>query len=319
MIEESVIRKQLDNTLESIELGVGKKYEGKVRDNFLLNGKRIIVTSDRISAFDRVLTTIPFKGQVLNQISAFWFEKTKRIVPNHVIEVPDPNVMVVNECKPYPVEMVVRGYITGVTTTSLWYNYSRGSRTFCGIKIPDGLMKDQKLEHPIITPTTKAEHGGHDMLISRGEIISGGLVEKHEYGEIEEKALKLFEFGQKEAAKNGLILVDTKYEFGNADGKILVIDEMHTPDSSRFWMQASYEELFGRGQEQRPLDKEYVRRYLADKGFLGEGDIPEIPNDVKIEAAKRYIIAYEKITGKQFAADNSDIPGRIRNNLGKYL
>ncbi|HLC65377.1 MAG TPA: phosphoribosylaminoimidazolesuccinocarboxamide synthase [Candidatus Nanoarchaeia archaeon] len=319
MISDAVIRNQINNALESIGLEIGKRIEGKVRDSFVLDGKRVIVTTDRISAFDRVLTTIPFKGQVLNQTSAFWFDKTKRIVPNHVIEVPDPNVMVVKECKQYPVEVVVRGYITGVTTTSLWYNYSRGVRMYCGVKLPEGLKKDQKLDAPIITPTTKALHGAHDLLISKEEILSQGLVSKDEYEKIEEYAYKLFEFGQREAAKNGLILVDTKYEFGKSDGEIMVIDEVHTPDSSRFWFSKNYGELFSKGIDQQSFDKEYVRRYLAERGFIGEGKIPPIPDDVKVEAAKRYITAYETITGQNFVADNSNVAERIKKNLRRYL
>ena len=279
-----------------------------------LNGKRLIITTDRISAFDRVLCSLPFKGQVLNEISTFWFEQTKKIIKNHLISVPDPNVMVVHECKPYPVEMVVRGYITGVTTTSAWYNYEGGVRNFCGNILPEGLKKNQKFDKPIITPTTKA-HKGHDELISGNEIIKKGLVDEKTYREMEKVAIDLFNFGTKLVAKNNLILVDTKYEFGDLNGKLILIDEIHTPDSSRFWIKNTYDELFSKGEEPQKLDKEYVRQWLANNGFIGEGKIPKIPDEVKIEAAKRYIAAYEMVTGKEFKAKNEDVLERIEKSL----
>ena len=214
MLSDGTIRSQLKFNLEKTDLKIGKKYEGKVRDNYILDGKRIIITTDRISAFDRVLCTLPFKGQVLNQTSAFWFEKTKNIVKNHVIEVPDPNVTVARECKLIPVEMVVRGYITGVTTTSAWYNYERGIRNFCGNILPEGMKKNQKFDKPIITPSTKAEHGAHDESVSGEEVIKRKLVDEKIYRKMEKAALALFDFGNKLVSKNNLILVDTKYEFG---------------------------------------------------------------------------------------------------------
>lgn len=303
MLSDTILRNQLKRTLVRTDLNLGKKYEGKVRDNYILNGKRIIITTDRISAFDRVLCTIPFKGQVLNQTSAFWFEKTKNIIKNHVIDVPDPNVMMVYECKPYPIEMVVRGYITGVTATSAWYNYERGIRDFCGNTLPEGLKKNQKFDKPIITPSTKAMHG-HDESISGEEIIKRGLVDEKAYRGMEEASLALFNFGSDFVAKQNLILVDTKYEFGSLNGQLVLIDEIHTPDSSRFWIKDTYKEL----------DKEYVRQWLANKGFTGDGHIPHIPDEVKIEAAKRYITAYEMITGKEFKANNEDVLERIGRN-----
>ena len=315
MLSDTILRNQLKHTLYKTNFKIGKKYEGKVRDNYILNDKRIIITTDRISAFDRVLCTIPFKGQVLNQTSAFWFEKTKNIVKNHVIDVPDPNVMVVRECKPYPVEIVVRGYITGVTTTSAWYNYEKGVRNFCGNTLPEGLKKNQKFDKPIITPSTKAEHGSHDESISADEIIKRKLVDGKIYRKMEKAALALFDFGTKLVAKNNLILVDTKYEFGKLNGELVLIDEAHTPDSSRFWIKDTYNKLFSKGQEQQKLDKEYVRQWLANKGFIGEGKIPKIPDEVKIEAAKRYITAYEMITGKEFEAKKGDVLERIEKNL----
>jgi len=318
MLSDETIKNQLKFNLEKTNLNIGKKYEGKVRDNYLLGDKRLIITTDRISAFDRVLCTIPFKGQVLNQTSAFWFEKTKDIIKNHVIDVPDPNVMVVKECKLIPVEMVVRGYLTGVTKTSAWYSYERGNRNFCGNELPEGMKKDQKFEKPIITPSTKAEKGKHDESISGEEVLKRRLVDKKIYREMEKAALALFDFGTKLVAKNNLILVDTKYEFGlDLDGNLTLIDEVHTPDSSRFWIKDTYEDLFSKGQEPQKLDKEYVRQWLADKGFIGDGDIPEIPDDIKIEAAKRYITAYEMITGNDFDAENENVLNRIENNLKK--
>ena len=317
MIISTILKNQLKFTLDKTNFNFGKKYEGKVRDNYTFDGKRIIITTDRISAFDRVLCTIPFKGQVLNQTAAFWFEKTKNIIENHVISVPDPNVMLAKECRPLPVEMVARGYITGVTTTSAWYNYEKGVRNFCGNILPEGLKKNQKLAKPIITPSTKAEHGAHDESISGEEIIKRKLVDDKTYRQMEKAALALFDFGTKLVAKNNLILVDTKYEFGELNGKLVLIDEVHTPDSSRFWIKDTFDKLFSQGQEPQKLDKEYVRMWLSEGGFIGEGKIPAIPDEVKVEAAKRYITAYEMITGKQFEAKNENVWKRIEGNLRK--
>lgn len=317
MLSDTILKSQLKHTLNKTNFKIGKKYEGKVRDNYTFDGKRLIITTDRISAFDRVLCTIPFKGKVLNETAAFWFEKTRDIVENHLIGVPDPNAMLVNECNPYPVEMVVRGYITGVTTTSAWYNYERGIRNFCGNKLPEGMKKNQKFERPIITPSTKAEHGAHDESVSGNEVIKRGLVDEKTYTKMEKAAIKLFDFGSKLVAKNNLILVDTKYEFGELNGELVLIDEIHTPDSSRFWIKDTYQKLFNEGKEPQKLDKEYVRAWLADRGFLGDGPIPKIPDEVKIEAAKRYITAYEMITGKKFEAKNEDVLERVKLNLRK--
>ncbi|MCX6818308.1 MAG: phosphoribosylaminoimidazolesuccinocarboxamide synthase [Candidatus Aenigmarchaeota archaeon] len=315
MINTEIIRRNLSNTLEKTELNIGDKYEGKVRDNYILRGKRIIVTTDRISAFDKVLGTIPFKGQVLNQLAAFWFDKTKNIIKNHMIDVPDPNVMVVTECRPIAIEMVVRGYMTGVTTTSAWYNYQNGVRNFCGNRLPEGMRKDQRFERPIITPTTKAGKGEHDRPVSGDEAIEEGLVTKDLFEKMSEVSLMLFDFGSRFVAKHGLILVDTKYEFGLLDGELVLMDEIHTPDSSRFWFADTYDELFRKGEEQRKLDKEYVRTWLANQGYLGDGKPPVLTDEVKIEAARRYIEAYEKITGKKFEVTEGNVAERIRENL----
>ncbi len=314
MISDDVISNQINSTLRTTDFpGLGERFEGKVRDNYRGKKGMVIVTTDRISAFDRVLGTIPFKGQVLNQLASFWFDQTKDIVSNHVTDVPDPNVMMVRECKSIPIEMVVRGYITGVTKTSAWYNYSKGVRNFCGNVLPEGLKKDQKFKKPIITPSTKLDK--HDRSLSGEDIIKEGLVDAELFDRLAEISLKLFDRGTKIAARQGLILADTKYEFGLLGGKIVLIDEIHTPDSSRFWFADTYEKLFSEGKEQRKLDKEYVRTWLAERGFLGEGKIPEIPDSIKTEAAKRYIQAYELITGKNFEAVPGNPEERIKRNL----
>lgn len=314
MISEDRIRQELTNVLGGTDFSVGKRISGKVRDSYLLDGgRRALVTTDRVSAFDCILGTIPFKGQVLNQLAAFWFEQTADIVPNHVISVPDPNVMIVRECGQLPLEFIVRGYITGVTSTSAWTNYAKGARVICGNKLPDGLRKDQKLEKPILTPTTK--HEVHDRNISRDEAVAEGLIDGALFDQAADICFKLFDAGTKLAASRGLILVDTKYELGLLDGKIVVSDEVHTPDSSRYWYADSYDELFAAGKEQRKLDKEYVRQWLADRGFRGEGTPPELTDEVRIEAAKRYIMAYEQITGREFVPATGNISERIEKAL----
>lgn len=315
MLSEDLLRKQLEFVLQDTSFDMGEKFEGKVRDNYRLNGKRIIVTTDRISAFDRVLCALPFKGQVINQTAVYWFERTRHIIENHLIDVPDPNVLVARECRLIPVEMVVRGYLTGVTTTSAWYHYTRGSRDFCGNALPDGMQKNQAFDRPIITPSTKPEKGAHDESISAEEVLRRGLVDEGAYREMERAALALFAFGTERAAANNLILVDTKYEFGLFEDRVVLIDEIHTPDSSRFWIRDTYEDRFRRGEEPEKMDKEYVRGWLADRGFRGDGPIPHIPDEIKIEAARRYITAYEMITARSFEARNEDVLQRITHRL----
>ena len=321
MITKENLLAQLPYCLQGTDFPtLGTKYEGKVRDNYTKDNKRVIIVSDRLSAFDRVLTLIPFKGQVLNQMATFWFEQTKDIIQNHVIEVPDPNVVIGRECRLLQMEMVVRGYLTGVTTTSAWYNYERGVRDFCGNVLPDGMKKNQKFDKPILTPSTKAEHGGHDESVSGDQIVEKGILTQEQYAQIAEASLKLFARGVEIAAKQGIILVDTKYEFGiDAEGKIVLIDEIHTPDSSRFWFADEYEARLASGEEQKKIDKEYLREWLADRGFRGEGEIPAIPDDIRIETARRYIEAYELITGQKFEAEVGDVSARIEKNLAKYL
>jgi phosphoribosylaminoimidazole-succinocarboxamide synthase len=314
MITESRIRSELQHPLDTTDLPLkGERHQGKVRDSYTQGDRRILVTSDRVSAFDCVLGTIPFKGQVLNQIAAFWFEKTKDLAPNHVLDLPDPNVMVVKECSQLPLEFVVRGYITGVTKTSAWYNYERGVRNLCGNPLPEGLRKDQRLERPILTPTTK--HEEHDRNISRDEAIKEGLIKPALFDEAADLCFRLFKRGQEFAATRGLILVDTKYELGMRDGKLTVSDEIHTPDSSRYWFADTYEALFKAGQDQRKLDKEYVREWLAAQGFRGDGKPPALTDEVRLEAARRYILAYETVTGLPFTVTDEPVALRMVRNL----
>ncbi len=318
-VTEETLRAGLALTLDHTDLdALGTKYEGKVRDNYTTkDGRRILVTTDRISAFDRVLGTLPFKGQVLNGIAAWWFDQTKDVAPNHVLDVPDPNVLIGIECEPLAVEMVVRAYLTGVTSTSIWTHYARGERVFCGHRLPDGLAKHEKLPEPILTPSTKAEKGDHDVSASREEILAMGHLSARDFDAAAEMATALFAHGQKVCAERGLILVDTKYEFGKTkDGRIVVIDEIHTPDSSRYWFAATYGERFATGQSPESFDKEYVRRWLADQGYKGEGPIPTIPDDVRIEAARRYIEACDTVCGEPFVPNLEAPLPRIRKALG---
>lgn len=318
MIPNDQIQAQLPFCLEETDFPeLGEKYIGKVRDNYTKGDERYLISSDRLSAFDRVICTIPFKGQVLTQMAKFWFEQTKDIIGNHVISYPDPQVCVGIQCKPLPIEMIVRGYITGVTTTSAWYNYEKGVRNFCGNILPEGLKKNQKFDAPILTPSTKAEHGDHDESVSREEILKRTTLTPEQYDFIADASLKLYQRGVDIAAKQGIILVDTKYEFGlTPSGEIVLIDEIHTPDSSRFWFADEYEQRFASGEEQKKIDKEYLREWLASEGFRGDGEIPAIPDDIKVETARRYIEAFELITGQSFEAEVGNVLERIKKNLG---
>lgn len=295
-------------------------YRGKVRDVYNIDDKYLLmVVTDRISAFDVVLPEgIPYKGQVLNQIASMFLEMVSDIVPVWNIASPDPNVTVGVRCHPYPVEMIVRGYLTG----SSWRLYKSGGREICGIPLPEGLREHQKFERPLITPTTKAEQGMHDQDISAEEIIRTGLVSEEEYRKLEDISMKLFLRGSEIAAKQGLILVDTKYEFGKRDGKIYLIDEIHTPDSSRYFYSDGYEERFARGEQQRQLSKEFVREWLMENGFQGRtGEkVPEMTPAIVNEISDRYIELYERITGREFVkADTEDPLRRIERNVGSYL
>lgn len=317
MIPDDVLRQALARPLASTDfVGLGAKYEGKVRDNYTRDGERFIVVTDRISAFDRVLGTVPLKGQVLNRLAAHWFKRTEDVAENHVKAVPDPNVLQCIECEPLLVEMVVRAYLTGSTSTSIWTHYQKGERTFCGHVLPDGLVKNQKLPVPILTPTTKAPKGEHDVSGSREEILATSKVTPADFDAAAEIAMRLFARGQELCAARGLILVDTKYEFGRTkDGRVIVIDEIHTPDSSRFWKTSTYGERFTRGEDPEPLDKDFVRRHYTEQGYRGEGPPPILPDDIRIGAARRYIEAYEAITGEAFVPDLSEPVSRIAKNL----
>jgi phosphoribosylaminoimidazole-succinocarboxamide synthase len=295
-------------------------YKGKVRDVYNIDDRYLImVASDRISAFDVVLPEgIPYKGQVLNQIAAMFLEKVRDIVPTWNIASPDPNVTVGYRCEPYPVEMIVRGYLTG----SSWRTYKSGVREICGIPLPEGMKEHQRFEKPIITPTTKAEQGRHDEDISGDEIISSGLVPEKEYRKLEDYAMKLFLRGSEIAAAHGLILVDTKYEFGKSNGEIWLIDEIHTPDSSRYFYAEGYEDRFARGEQQKQLSKEFVREWLMANGFQGrKGEkVPEMTPSLVTEISDRYIELYENITGTKFVkAEAGDPIRRIERNVIRFL
>ncbi len=306
--------------LKTVDLAnLGEKRQGKVRDYYILPTTRIIITTDRVSAFDSNLGYIPYKGQVLNELSAFWFTETVDIVRNHMLSVPDPNVMVVSNAEMIPIEMVVRGYITGVTGTSIWGSYKKGERNIYGIDFPDGLLKNQKLLRPVITPTTKPEIG-HDARLTRDEVLKSTLVSEEIYKQMEKASLALYEYGVELCAKRGLILVDTKYEFGLIDGKLILIDEIHTPDSSRFWIKESYETKFSSGEEPDNFDKEFLRLWYKERGYTGDGTPPKMTKATQEQVSRRYIEAYEMITGKAFEKPRvRSIEKRIVKNVEKFL
>jgi phosphoribosylaminoimidazole-succinocarboxamide synthase len=293
------------------------KTSGKVRDWYdLPDGKRLIVTTDRLSAFDRVLAAVPYKGQVLNQLSAWWFEETKDILRNHLISLPDPNAAIVHIAKPFPVEVIVRGYITGVTSTALWYRYSVGERDIYGYDFPEGLRKNQALPEPIITPTTKGGATGHDERLTCAEVVEKGLLDQQTWDEVQSAALAIFKRGQEVARKAGTILVDTKYEFGRAaDGSAMLIDEVHTPDSSRFWKADTYEERFAAEEDPDNFDKEFVRLAYTEKGYRGDGEIPFMPDELWVATSERYIQIYEMLTGKEFVPGAYPVQERLLENL----
>jgi phosphoribosylaminoimidazole-succinocarboxamide synthase len=319
------IQSRLASTIASTDLAsLGlEKLEGKVRDVYLRPGSSVVilVTTDRISAFDRILATVPYKGQVLSQVSAWWFGQTKDIIANHLIGTPDPNVVIAKRCKVFPIEFVVRGYITGTTSTSMWTNYAKGVRNYCGLVLPEGLVQNQKLTSNVVTPTTKETE--HDRLISPDEIASEGWMKKEEYEYCAEKALELFQRGQKIALDHGLLLVDTKYEFGtDEDGNILLVDEIHTPDSSRYWMADSYEARFAAGQTPLSIDKDIIRRWYNEHcDPYNDVSLPKAPEDLVVTLATRYIELYERITGTPFEIDASSLEpvDRINSNLSKWI
>ncbi len=314
MLSRDELVAAIPGALASVDLpALGLKESGKVREIYRLGDRRLLITTDRISAFDRVLGVIPFKGQVLNQLSAWWFEQTSDIVPNHVIAVPDPNVTLAREAVPLPIEVVVRGYITGVTKTSLWTLYAQGQRDVYGVRLPEGLRKNDRLPTPIVTPTTKAVAGHHDEPLTPAAIVERGLLPEELWRHVESAALALFVRGQELAAPVGLILVDTKYEFGLVDGCLTLVDELHTPDSSRFWTQPSHQP----GREPEHLDKEYLRAWFAAQSYVGEGEPPPIPAELVVEVARRYLMVYERLSGRAFMPAQQPAVGRIGQNLAR--
>lgn len=318
MLSAETIREHRAQAIDKIDLPqLGPKRQGKVRDFYQLPGqRRLLITTDRQSAFDRNLGLIPFKGQVLNQLSQFWFEQTSDIVPNHVIAVPDPNVTIAREAQMFPIEVVVRGYLTGVTDTSIWVMYQKGQRQLYGLDFPDGMQKNQQLPTPIITPTTHAEVGGHDRPLSKAEILAEKLVGPDIYAEIERAALAIFARGQEIAKNAGLILVDTKYEFGLIDGKVSLTDEVHTPDSSRFWIAESYQARFEQGEEPENFDKEFLRLWLKSQGYSGEGEPPVLDEEIIVRLSQRYQAVYERLTKREFQTElNVPAQTRIERNL----
>ncbi len=317
MISEKEIQVLLPQALDCTNLSLPGRGTGKVRDWYdLPGGQRLLVTTDRLSAFDRILARVPYKGQVLNQLTNWWFDQTTDIIPNHKVSEPDPNAVVAQVAEPFMVEVIVRGYITGVTTTALWYRYSLGEREIYGYHFPEGLKKNSALPEPIITPTTKGLAGAHDERLTCAEVTEKGLLSSRIWDEVQAAALAVFHRGQELARKAGLILVDTKYEFGlSSDGRVLLIDEVNTPDSSRFWKADTYEEHFVRGEEPENFDKEFVRLAYAEKGYRGEGPIPEVPQDLWVAASLRYMGIYEMLTGQAFVPGEYPVEPRLANNL----
>ncbi|MFT3894446.1 MAG: phosphoribosylaminoimidazolesuccinocarboxamide synthase [Anaerolineales bacterium] len=321
MISKDQLRELLPSALDKTNLPLPNKQTGKVRDWYdLPDGKRLIVTTDRLSAFDHILARVPYKGQVLNQLSAWWFEQTCDIIPNHLISVPDPNASIVTKVEPLAIEVIVRGYITGVTSTALWYRYSIGERYIYGYAFPEGLKKNQALPEPIITPTTKGGVTGHDERQTCAEVTEKGLLDEATWEQVQKAALTIFKRGQEVARNAGLILVDTKYEFGIApDGSVMLIDEVHTPNSSRYWKVDSYETQFEAGKEPENFDKEFIRIAYAEKGYRGDGEIPSMPDELWVAASERYISIYEMLTGKTFEAGEYPIEERLLKNLDGLL
>lgn len=321
MVDSAQLEAALENPLEQIDLPfLSHHAQGKVREIYAHEDLLVLVTTDRLSAFDRILGVVPYKGQVLNQLAAFWCNQTRDIVANHLVATPDPNVTIAQRCTPLPVEIVVRGYITGVTETALWYRYSRGERVIYGIRFADGLQKNDALPAPIITPTTKGQAGAHDERITPQEIVERGLVSAQRWEEVAAAAIALFRRGQEMAAAAGLLLVDTKYEFGlDANGELMLIDEVHTPDSSRFWIAESYAERHAQHQEPENYDKEFIRLYYAEQGYRGEGEPFPLPRELAVSAAQRYIRTYELLTGQEFVPGALPAEPRIAANVQTWI
>ncbi|MDD3181528.1 MAG: phosphoribosylaminoimidazolesuccinocarboxamide synthase [Alphaproteobacteria bacterium] len=322
-ILHNIIRNRLHDVLVDAEFPELPNFgRGKVRDHYdLSDGRRLMITTDRQSAFDQVMAAVPFKGQVLTAAARFWFEHTADIVPNHVIEYPDPNVVVVKKLKMLPVEVVVRDYLTGSTSTSIWSMYHVGNRSPYGIVLPEGMKKNQKLPQTVLTPTTKGAMGDHDLPVTTQQIVERGLLTQAQMDEVNKAALDLFARGREIAAQHGLILVDTKYEFGYDENGILTIaDEIHTPDSSRYWLAETYEERVVQGQEPDSLDKEFLRLWISSRCDPYNEPIPEIPDDTLVDFSCRYIDLYEKISGKNFEIPSAGEPvrDRVHRNIKKY-
>lgn len=320
-MDKATIENHLSDVLKKTDFPeLGERKQGKVRDAYVQNDKLILIATDRYSAFDRNLALIPFKGQVLTEVSRFWFEKTENIIRNHVLAFPDPNVMVVRKCGVVPVEVILRGYLTGVTATSIWTLYQKGERTFGGVTLPEGMKKNQKLGRPLITPTTKFE--AHDRPLTREEIIKEGFVKESFWKQIEKVAIQLFLRGQEIALQRGLILVDTKYEFGtDSEGNLMLIDEIHTPDSSRYWQVGSYESRISKGQEPEYFDKEFLRIWFKEHCDPYKDEVlPQAPREMIVELSSRYVKIFEQLTGKTFEANFSvPILERMRKNLAMYI
>jgi phosphoribosylaminoimidazole-succinocarboxamide synthase len=322
MIDTSTLNQLIPQATSEIELDWPyARGQGKVRDLFSLpDGRRLLVASDRLSAFDRVLTAVPFKGQVLNELAAFWFERMADILPNHLLAVPDPNVSLVRECSPLPVEVVVRGYITGVSKTSLWTLYKAGERHAYGYTLPEGLRKNDPLPEPLITPTTKAGPGQHDERLTCAQVIERGLMDAQTWEAVQAAALAIFRRGQEIAQSAGFLLVDTKYEFGRApDGAVMLIDEVHTPDSSRFWSVEGFAQAQATRDEPEPWDKEYLRLWYVKQGYQGDGEPPRLPEEVIAETARRYIALFEGLTRRPFQPASYPAAPRITRALQSYL
>jgi phosphoribosylaminoimidazole-succinocarboxamide synthase len=324
MADPDFLARHLDLVLDDATIPeLPNHYRGKVRDNYdLPDGRRLIIATDRLSAFDRNIVAIPFKGQVLTQIARFWFDRTAGICPNHVIDYPDPNVLLCKRLDILPIEIVVRDYLAGTTATSIWSMYKAGGRAIYGLRFPDGLRENEKLPQTVITPTTKARDGEHDEPVTPAEILDRGLVTAAQWQEVSEKALALFARGRDIAAERGLILVDTKYEFGrDRDGKILLADEIHTPDSSRYWFAESYPARFAAGEPPDSFDKDFLRRWVAARVDPYRDPIPPIPREIIAEAARIYVSVFETITGGSFILAQPEIPAlqRIRANLRRFF
>lgn len=324
MVDQAALAAHIDDVLWDATIPeLPNHYRGKVRDNYdLPDGRRIIIATDRLSAFDRIITALPFKGHVLTQTARFWFETTRDICPNHVIEYPDPNVMVCRRLEIMPVEIVVRDYMAGTTGTSIWSLYKKGQREMYGLRFPDGMRENQKLPATILTPTSKAFDAGHDEPLTPAEITARGLLTEEQWRSVSTLALALFARGREIAEQHGLILVDTKYEFGfDPAGRIILADEIHTPDSSRYWFSDSYQKRVAAGQRPESFDKDFLRTWVTARCDPYKDPIPEIPREVILEAAAVYIRAFEMITGQRFAVPSPALPTleRIRQNLVKYF